>query len=126
MTLRQLIVITAIATIICWLLWLMVIIQVDPAEGGSLALVLFYASLFAALVGTFFLSSFAFRRLFAKFVLEYKLVGTSFRQSIFFALLIIGALLLQSYSLLNWWNLITLILAVTIIEFFFLNYRRPL
>jgi hypothetical protein len=123
MTLKQLIIIISIATAICWLTWAMVLFQVDPESGGLLGFGLFYASLFFSLLGSFFLLTFAVRRIFNKLELEYKIVATSFRQSFSFAILIDLILFLQSKNLLTWWNLVFVILALTIIEFFFVSYK---
>jgi hypothetical protein len=124
MTLRQLLLIMALATAVCWLAWLAVLFQVDPTESGPFGLGLFYLCLFLALAGTFFLLSFTWRKIFSKFSLEYKIVGTSFRQSFFFALIVVGLFFLQSQNMLTWWNWILLILAVSIVEFFFLSSRK--
>ncbi|MEK7168053.1 MAG: hypothetical protein AAB791_03580 [Patescibacteria group bacterium] len=114
----------SIATGICWLVLVGVLFQMDPTDSGLIGLILFYASIFLSLLGTFFLSSFLWRKLFNKFALEFRLVGASFRQSFFFACLIVGVLFLQSQHFLTWWNLLLLVVAVTIIEFFCLSLRR--
>lgn len=125
MTLRQLLIVMTVATGICWLVWAGVLFQADPTDSGLIGLVFFYASLFLSLLGTFFLLSFLWRKLFNKFALEFRLVGVSFRQSFFFACLIVGVLFLQSQQFLTWWNLLLLVAAVTIIEFFCLSLKRP-
>lgn len=125
MTLKQLIIVVLIATLACWTAWAMVLFAVNPFETNFLGFLLFFLSLFFALLGTFFLLSFGFRKLFNKFSLEYKIVGTSFRQSFFFALLVAAVLFLQGKDLLTWWNAILLVVGVAILEFFFLSARRP-
>lgn len=126
MTLRQLLISTLIATILCWLIWFWVVIQMNPVDNGVLGLAIFYLSLFFGLLGVFFLASFGFRKIFSKFALEYRLVGVSFRQSFFFALIVVGFLFLQGLRLLNWWNVILLVLAVTAAEFFLVSVRRQI
>ncbi|MFA4871548.1 MAG: hypothetical protein WC610_00605 [Patescibacteria group bacterium] len=126
MTLKQLMIIMFFATMICWAIWVAVLFQIDPNESGITGFFMFYASLFFALLGSFFLASFGWRKLFSKFVMDYKIVATSFRQSIFFALLVVGILLLQSKDLLTWWNIILIIAALTIIESLFLSARRQI
>lgn len=126
MTLRQLLITVFIATVICWLILTMVLVKIDPLAAGIFGFILFYLSLFFALIGTFFLVSFGFRKIFTNLVLEYKIVGTSLRQSIFFSLMIVGALFLESREFLTWWNLLLLILGLTILEFFFLSARKRL
>jgi len=124
MSLKQLLVIISLATSICWLIWLTVLFQVDPNTAEWPNLLIFYASLFVALIGSFFLISFIWRRLFTKFVLEYRLVGVSFRQSLFISLLVVGVLFLAGHNLLTWWNTPLLVLAVGIVEFLFMSLRR--
>lgn len=124
MTLKQLLLIAGIATAICWLAWIIVLFQVSPQEAQWLDFSLFYISLFFALAGTFFLANFAWRKVFSRLALDYKIVSTSFRQSIFFALMIIGILALQSQSLLTWWNTLIILVAVTLLEGFLLSLRR--
>lgn len=124
MTLKQLILIVLAATAICWVSWVLVLNEVDPATSGLIGLLLFYVSLFFSLLGLFFLSVLVFRRLTNKTDLEYKIVSASFRQSFFFALIIIGALYLQSKHFLTWWNIIILVLGIGILEYFFLSYKK--
>lgn len=124
MTLKQLILIVLAATVICWLSWGLVLLQVDPTESGWTGLLVFYGSLFFSLLGLFFLSVLVFRRLTNKIDLEYKIVSASFRQSFFFALIVIGALFLQSKRFLTWWNIIILALGIGILEYFFLSYKK--
>jgi len=126
MSLRQLLIIVAGATVICWLSWIMVLFEVDPTTSGWVGLLVFYLSLFFALLGSFFLIVLLTRKyLLKKIELEHKIVGSSFRQSFFFALIIIGALFLQSKRFLTWWNIIILILAIGALEYFFLSFRHP-
>jgi len=124
MSLKQLIITIVIATLLCWASWLLVIFEVDPTTAGFYGLLIFYSSMFLSLLGLFFLISFGFRKLFNRLEMEYKLVGMSFRQSFFFALAVVGFFFLQSKDLLTWWNSILLVLALVILEFFFLSYRR--
>jgi len=126
MTIKQLIITVLLATIICWLAWGLVIFQVDPTASGFFGFLLFYLALFFALLGTLFLLTFFFRRIFNKLDLEYRIVAASFRQSFFFALVPVIILFLQSRSLLTWWNIILLIIALSALEFFFLTYKRQI
>ena len=45
---------------------------------------------------------------------------TSFRQSIWLALMIVIGLYLQSQKLVAWWNLLILILLMILLEFYFI------
>ena len=124
MTLKQLILIVTLATIFCWLIWGMVLFQVDPSTSDMPGFFLFYFSLFFSLLGSAFLVSFGVRKIFNKLDMEYKLVGVSFRQSCFFALTGVGVLFLQSKNLLTWWNILLLVIGLGILELFFLSYRK--
>ena len=124
MKLIHLLIIVLIATLACWAGWALILFQIDPTNSGNFGLGLFYGSLFLAIFGTFFLFSFAFRKIFNHAALEQMLVGTSFRQSFFFAIIIIGVLFLQSLSFLTWWNLLILVLAVAGLEFVFLTAKK--
>ena len=126
MTLKQLIYTMIVATIICWIAWAIVVIQIDPTDDGLIGIIMFYISLFLSLIGTFFLISFGFRKTFVKFSLDYKIVATSFRQSFSFALLVTLVLFLQSKELLTWWNIILIIVAISLVEGFSLSVKKPL
>ncbi|MFA5029496.1 MAG: hypothetical protein WC518_01945 [Patescibacteria group bacterium] len=126
MTIKQLLYTIIFATLVCWLVWFFVLFQIDPTSSGLFGFFLFYASLFFGLAGAFFLLSFAWRKVFGKLNLEYKIVGTSFRQSIFLALLIVGLLFLQSKNFLSWWNVILLVVVVSILEYFFLTTKKTI
>ena len=126
MSLKQLLIIVASATAICWLSCAMVLFEVDPLTSGWVGLLIFYLSLFFALLGSFFMIVFLTRKyLIKKTELEYRIVNSSLRQSFFFALIIIGALFLQSKRFLTWWNIIILIVAIGALEYLFLSFRRP-
>lgn len=124
MTLKQLLIIVIGATAACWISWWFIVIQTDPTTAGSLDFVLFYLSLLFSLIGTFFIISFVWRKIFFKQSLDYKIVGSSFRQSIFFSLMVTGMLILQSRRLLTWWNLTIIIVGLTLVEAFILSVRK--
>ena len=113
----------ALSTAFCWLAWAMVILYINPFQAGILGFLFFYVSLLLALIGTFSLAGFLIRIILIKKEVISKLVGISFRQAILFAVLIVGLLFLQSKQLLTWWNILLLVLALTILEFFFISYR---
>ncbi len=114
-----------LATILCWVAWFLVIFNIDPRAAGVWSFILFYLSLFLSLAGSFSVTGFVFRVFFLKNKEPYfRLVKRSFRHSLFFALLLIVALFLQSLRLLNWWNLIILILAFSFFEMSFLTERK--
>jgi len=124
MNIKQLLITISIATVIFWIVWFSVLSQIDPFKTDLIGFVLFYLTLFFALLGIFFLISFTYRKMFTKFSLEYNIVNTSFRQSFFFSLLVISLLLLQGGRMLNTLNSLLLVATIIILEFFFLSYKR--
>lgn len=124
MSLRGYLILMSGGSIVSWLSWLSVIFYINPQESGSLGFLFFYASLFLALTGTLALLGLVLRvHLFKKEIILRQVVH-SFRQAIFFSFLIIALFYLQSKNLLRWWNLVLLILALTLLEFFIISYRR--
>ncbi|NCN07404.1 hypothetical protein GW933_01785 [Candidatus Falkowbacteria bacterium] len=124
MNIKQLLTVVSCATILFWVIWISIVSQINPFETDFFGFLLFYLTLLFSLLGTFFLASFAFRKAFNKFSLEYSIVGTSFRQSFFFALLVDSILILQGAKMLNILNTILLVAAVVVLEFFFLSYKK--
>ncbi|MEA1963054.1 MAG: hypothetical protein U9M94_02320 [Patescibacteria group bacterium] len=119
----------SMATAVCWLIWLYVLWMINPVLTNWIGFVLFYFSLFLALIGTGAIFGFAVRFIALKKELAFRLVKESFRQSFLFALLIIISLILLSYSLFTWLNLILLIFGLSVLEFFMLSFttsgKRP-
>ncbi len=123
MSLKSYILLMLLATIACYLGFFAVIHFFNPFEGGLLALLFFYTSLFLALVGTFAILGLLVRLIFTKDKLVFKKVIISLRQAIWFSLLIIISLSLQSFKLLVWSNVLILIFAFALIELFFISYK---
>jgi hypothetical protein len=124
MNIKQLLIIVSLATLLFWAVWITIVSQINPYETDFFGFVLFYLTLLFSLLGTFFLASFAFRKAFNKFSMEYSIVGTSFRQSFFFALLVVSLLVLQGIKMLNILNAILLVAVIVVLEFFFLSYKK--
>lgn len=123
MSLRSYIVLMLIATIACYLALGAVILFFDPTSGGSLVLILFYISLFLALIGTFSIIGLLSRIFFTKDKLVFKKVIVSFRQGIWFSTLILACLYLNSVNLLFSKYVIPLIIALALLEIFFISYK---
>ena len=123
MSLRSYILLMLLTTVACYLALFAVIYYFDPQNGGPIALTFFYASLFLSLLGTFSLIGLIVRIIFTSSQLVFKKVVVSFRQGIWFSLLVITSLFLQSVNLLGWKNIAFLILALAILELFFMSYK---
>ncbi|MDD2646655.1 MAG: hypothetical protein PHV78_00040 [Patescibacteria group bacterium] len=125
MTLKQYLNLMFICTLICWGVWVLSIFLVNPQNAGILGFVLFYLSLFLAILGSTALVGFLIRARLGKTPI-FAQVSIAFRQGIWIALIIIFALLLQSFRLLRWWNVALFALLVIIIEVLILTNRRPI
>lgn len=123
MSLKRYLVFMAIATAICYLMLLLVLFYFDPFQAGIVAVIFFYISLGLSLIGTLSILGLVIRLYATKDKLVFKKVVNSFRQSILFAILILAALFLSSNQLLTWWNLVLLVLAVSVIELYFLSHK---
>ncbi|MFA5107069.1 MAG: hypothetical protein WC497_01935 [Patescibacteria group bacterium] len=121
MSLKRFLIFMTIVTLICWLGWITVVFYIDPFSTGFIGLLLFYVSLFFALIGTFSLLGFFFRVWFLKTEMVFKHVGIAFRQALLFALLVIGAFVLQGMRIFTWWNAALFIISLSLIELFFLT-----
>lgn len=113
-----------ISAVFCWAVWVFVIFMIDPATAGILGFGFFYLSLFLSLAGTMSVFGLLFRMKFGKEEPVFRTVTVSFRQATMLGLLVIGGLILKSVKLLAWWNIVLLVLAVLILESFFISYQR--
>jgi len=124
MSLRWYLIIMTVATICCWLAFGYILQTINPEITNWLGFLLFYASLFLALIGTVSLIGFIIRFIGLKHELITQSVVTAFRQSFLFASFIIIILLLLANNLFSWLNLIFLIIGLSVLEFFLLSYKR--
>ncbi len=112
-----------ILTVICWLAWAAVLFLVNPEETGLIGFILFYFSLFLAILGTASILGFVARARFRQGPV-FKQVEVSFRQGVWLGMLAVSLLLLQETGLLRWWNGIFFFLFLVFLEFFFLSSRK--
>lgn len=123
MTLRTYIILMSIMSLLCWGACVSVLFLVNPEMTNWIGFSLFYSSLFLAIVGTAAIIGFFIRFVLLKQELAFRLVKEAFRQSFLIATLILISLILLSYGLFTWLNLLFLILGLTILEFFLLSYK---
>ncbi len=123
MNLSKFLVYMIIATLIAWVGFFMLISLVNSNESGKLTFLIFYLILGLATLGTFTVIGFWLRKIFTKNELSFYNVIVSFRQGLWLSLVLVISLYLQSKGLLNWINAILFILALSLIEFFCLNYE---
>lgn len=101
-----------VATILCWVSFGMVVVNIDPFQGSAIGFTFFYVSLFFALLGSITLLSFSGYRLFSREGLPmFRYVKKSFRNGLFFSLVFTALAYLQIHAMLNLWNF-TLVLVV--------------
>lgn len=124
MTLRSYLLVMSVLTAVCWGIFFFVAGMIDPFTTNWLGFLLFYASLFLALSGLATLIGFVFRFVVLRKDLAFQVVKVAFRQSFLFSLFLISGLFLKSENLLNWLNIILLIVAFTILELFLSNYKK--
>jgi hypothetical protein len=125
MTLRQYLILMGLGTAVSWTAVVLVLTTVDPDKTSAAVFAIFYASVFLAVTGTLSIAGFTARVLILKKQLFLsKEVAVSFRQAVLVAALAVGALVLQSRSLLTWWTAAILVAAMTVFEFFFISARN--
>lgn len=124
MSLSKYLLLMIIATIFCWAAFLIVINAVNPLATVALGYALFYVSLFCALVGTLSVIGFLVRFIFNKNQFIIQQVKTSFRQGVWFAILVVGGLYLQSQGLVAWWNLLIFVVLLVVVEIFFVSSQK--
>ena len=109
MTLRQYLFFMSIATLLCWLTWIFILISTDPYLINYLIFSFFYLSLFLSLLGTFSIIALLVRTIFLKDQqVIFRHVKRTFRKSATLSFFLILFLILLQKNLLTWWNSIML------------------
>src|SRR3989344_6801179 len=124
MTIKQYLWLMIACTLLCWAGWLLVLFFINPDTTSFMGFLMFYLSLFFSLTGTLALLSYLFRLIFTRINTKVEKVQISFRQAIFWSIVIVISLLLQSSRLLNWLNTLFLVSLVTFIEFLFISLKK--
>lgn len=125
MNLRQYLFVMFFATVLCWISWSMVIVNIDPKQGSFIGLAFFYVSIFFALIGTLSIASFAGYRLFSRSGLPtFRYVKKSFRNGLFFSSILTGLLYMQIQHMLNLWNFTLFLLAVALLVSFSVSAKQ--
>jgi len=105
-------IVMVLATILCWVSWFFVILNIDPFETNLSGFIFFYVSIFLAMVGTFSIILFSSYQVVNKRERPmYFHVQKSFRDSIVMAIFITALLYLQGSGLMNVWNFVILVSA---------------
>jgi len=124
MNLRQYILIFIFGTLIAWSAWIIVLLNIDPISSGLPALIIFYITLFAGLMGFFITISTVIRAYrFKERELE-DIIIISLRQSLMLTILLEGALVLLSIEKLNYLSIGLIISLLAVIEFTALTFKH--
>lgn len=130
MTLRQLITLILMATLLLWAGWCWTLFVIDPDATNWLGFLFFYAIFFLAMTGTMALAGLFLRKKRGTDMLLYHLVRITFRQGVLLAGLLTALLVLQGVRLLSLIAMGVLFVAVLTVELFFAwrfsrTQRRP-
>jgi hypothetical protein len=115
---------TAMATAVCWTVFLFVSSVINPESTSLLGFLLFYLALFMSVSGTASLIGFLIRFVALRHELVFYAVKIAYRQSFMFSLFVILTLILLSQGLFTWLNLIMLIAVFVISEMFMIHSQK--
>lgn len=124
MSLSRYLIIMTFSAILGWIAWILVLIYIDPFKAGIVGFVFFYLSLLFALIGTLSVIGYFIRSKIHKEEITYQQVSNAFRQAILLGILVAGSLFLKSIGLLNWFNIIIFIIALVLLEVFYLSRKN--
>ena len=119
MTHHRYISIIALAAVLSWVSWLLVIFKLSPYESMGISLAFFFLTLFIALVASFSVLGFYFRVWLLKNEIFYKHINIALRQGFFLALITVFCLVFQMIRVLHWWSGMLLIVITVLLEAYF-------
>lgn len=119
MTHSKYLTIIAVAGLLSWAAFVVVLNKLNPYESPFLALPFFFASLFFALTCTFAIAGFYFRVWLYKNEIFYGHINVSLRQGFLLSIIACGVTLFQLLSVLTWWTGLLFVLAITMLELYF-------
>lgn len=125
MSFRKFIILIAASAIFSTLSWLALIYFTEPSA-DFWQMILLYFSLFLSLIGVIFLIGLFFRIKLGNDTFYFNYLKITGRQAILFSVLLVGCLFLQERRLLIWWNVLFLIAAVALLEFFALSRKKKI
>ena len=105
MNLKQYLSLMSLGTILCWIIFVLVLFNFDPFFSGNIALAFFYISLFLATTGTVSVFGFLLKKLIIKNdEIIFRHIKKTFRQGIIFSCFLVTFLFLSHEKLMNWLN----------------------
>ena len=124
MTTKQFVILMGISTLICFGALIMVLFFINPETTGILGFLLFYLSLFFGMTGIMSLIGFLVRSIFTHKFEIFEQAQISFRQGLFFGLILAGSMFMQSNRLLTWLNASLLVILLTVVEFLIISLKK--
>lgn len=124
MSIRVFLFFMLLSSAILWVGFAVILFNIDPVSASLLTLIIFYTTLFLALMSLLTVLGTWIRNFIAKKQLAYNRVRNSVRQSVLFALLLVVSAVMQSHEVLTWYNVLLFIVVLTILEFFFMSLGR--
>lgn len=124
MSFRSYLIFMALATIVAWIAWVVVLHSVDPTRSGYVGLLLFYLTLIMAVFGTISVLGLLVRLWRSKSELPSRIALRSFRHGILLSTLIVSSLIVLSQGWFRWWIMLLMVLIVALLEMAFLSSRQ--
>ncbi len=124
MTLKQYLLMIGFGTALSWAAAALIIFGIDPTETQAVVFAALYFSLLLGLTGLLSIIGFLLRVWLLPKELLSRQVLVSFRQAVLLSLLAVIGLILQSRSLLTWFNASLVVIGMTLIEFLFISARN--
>lgn len=126
MTTRGFSLIIFLGTVISWINFLAVLFYIDPYQAGLPGLIFLYLSAILAFIGTLYLIGYLLRKRFVRYQPSFQRLRVAWRQAIWFTTLLVGLVYLYHNNLLTFLNLILLVVILTVLEFFFISYKKEI
>lgn len=109
----------AVAGLLSFVAWLLVIFRLSPYELEGLSLSLFFITFFMFSSSLYSVLGYYFRVWLFKNEIFYKQVNVSLRQGVILGLLTVFVLVFQKLLILNWFSGLLLIIFASAFEFYF-------
>jgi|GEM_PF-1081592 len=110
--------ITIAATLLAWIAWGLTIALVDPNASGWIGILVFSLTLFAAVGGSATVIGLSVRRHAPE---RARAIRIAIRQGVLTGLAVIVGIFLASRGLFSWVNMLFLIIALTLLELFWIS-----
>lgn len=120
MSLVRFLLILAVGTVLSWAAWVLVLMTMSPADGGTIAILLFYGSGWLAIFGTAAIIGFFLRYWFERETVLFRQIAIALRHGTIVSTAVSLTLFLQSRRALNLWAILAILALAIVVELFFL------